>query len=155
MALRKALNLFANIRPASFASDSLLAYTPLKESVAKGTDVIILRELTGGIYFGKRQEADANGYAFDTMEYSKEEVERIARVAAELALSYNPPLAVHSIDKVLLLSLIYFNFINIKLNQANVLATSRLWRKTVADLYEKEYPQLQLDHQYGKYLNCN
>ncbi|TIA72270.1 hypothetical protein E3P91_02158 [Wallemia ichthyophaga] len=130
LALRKSLNLFANIRPASFASDSLLAFTPLKEEVAIGTDVIILRELTGGIYFGKRQEADANGYAFDTMEYSKSEVERIARVAAELALSYNPPLPVHSIDK------------------ANVLATSRLWRKTVTELYAKEYPQLSLDHQY-------
>ncbi|TIB90080.1 3-isopropylmalate dehydrogenase [Wallemia mellicola] len=132
LALRKALNLFANIRPASFASDSLLAYTPLKEEVAKGTDVIILRELTGGIYFGKRQEADANGYAFDTMEYSQSEVERIARVAAELALSYNPPLPVHSIDKC----------------QANVLATSRLWRKTVTELYAKEYPQIELDHHY-------
>lgn len=128
LGLRKALGLYANIRPANFASDSLLAYSPLRESVARGTDMIIIRELIGGLYFGERQETNAEGVAWDTMIYSIPEVERITRVAAQVALAVDPPLPVHSIDK------------------ANVLASSRLWRKTVTDTLNKEYPQLKLDH---------
>jgi len=127
--LRKALGLYANIRPANFASESLLKYSPLKEEIARGVNIIVLRELIGGLYFGERQETDANGVAWDQCIYSVPEVERITRVAAQIALSSNPPLPVISIDK------------------ANVLATSRLWRKTVTDLMAKEYPQLKLEHQ--------
>ncbi|WWC90134.1 3-isopropylmalate dehydrogenase [Kwoniella dendrophila CBS 6074] len=127
--LRKELGLYANIRPASFASDNLLKKSPLKEEVAKGTDIIVLRELIGGIYFGERQETDENGTAWDQCIYSVPEVERITRVAAQIALAADPPLPITSIDK------------------ANVLATSRLWRKTVTDLMKKEYPQLKLEHQ--------
>ncbi|GHJ88226.1 hypothetical protein NliqN6_4628 [Naganishia liquefaciens] len=126
--LRKALGLYANIRPANFASESLLAHSPLKPEIAKGTDIIVVRELIGGIYFGDRKEAGEDGVAMDSATYSVPEIERITRVAAQCALAADPPLAVHSIDK------------------ANVLATSRLWRKTVTELMEKEYPQLALDH---------
>lgn len=144
LALRKELGLYANIRPASFASDSLLSYSPLKESVAKGVEFIVVRELIGGLYFGDRTELvsslknvdSTENYAptdaaFDTMIYSVGEVERITRVAAQIALASNPPLPIHSIDK------------------ANVLASSRLWRKVVTATIKREYPQLEqlLDHQ--------
>jgi 3-isopropylmalate dehydrogenase len=79
--------------------------------------------------FGDRQETDANGVAWDQTIYSIPEVERITRVAAQIALSVEPPLPIISVDK------------------ANVLATSRLWRKTVTELMAKEYPQLKLEHQ--------
>ncbi|KZT71464.1 3-isopropylmalate dehydrogenase [Daedalea quercina L-15889] len=131
LGLRKALGLYANIRPCNFASDSLLSYSPLKASVAQGTDIIIIRELIGGAYFGERKElgqASQPDVAYDTMIYSVPEVQRITRVAAQIALSANPPLAVHSVDK------------------ANVLASSRLWRKVVIETLENEYPQLTLDH---------
>lgn len=90
-----------------------------------------MRELTGGIYFGARKEETENndGTAWDTEIYSKEEVERIARLAGYMALQKNPPLKVWSLDK------------------ANVLATSRLWRKTVSEVFEKEFPKVELGHQ--------
>ncbi|TCD69239.1 3-isopropylmalate dehydrogenase [Steccherinum ochraceum] len=132
LALRKALGLYANIRPANFASDSLLDNSPLKPSVAQGVDIIVVRELIGGAYFGARKEAGVEpqeDVAWDTMIYSVAEIQRITRVAAQIALAANPPLAVHSIDK------------------ANVLASSRLWRKVVTETLQAEYPQLALDHQ--------
>ena len=131
LTLRKALGFYANIRPANFASKSLLANSPLKPSIAEGVDIIVVRELIGGAYFGPRKELGASpdeDAAHDTMVYSIPEVQRITRVAAQIALQANPPLAVHSIDK------------------ANVLASSRLWRKVVTETMEKEYPQLALDH---------
>lgn len=133
--LRKALDLYANIRPALFPSDSLLKKSPLKEELARGTEIIVVRELVGGIYFGERQEGDPKAtegnaaLAWDRSDYSVKEIQRIARVAAGLALAHDPPYPVTSVDK------------------ANVLATSRLWRSVVTDLYAKEYPQLQLTHQ--------
>ncbi|KAK9718458.1 hypothetical protein K7432_005498 [Basidiobolus ranarum] len=126
--LRKTLDLYANIRPVSFASDSLVATSPLKEEIVRGTEYIIIRELCGGIYFGQRKEADEDGQAVDTMPYSAEEIRRITRLAAHLAIQHNPPLPIHSIDK------------------ANVLATSRLWRKTVTEIIESEFPTVPLDH---------
>jgi len=129
LGLRKALGLYANIRPANFASESLLAYSPLKPSVAQGVDIIVIRELIGGVYFGDRKELGPNDdTAYDTMIYSIPEVQRITRVAAQIALNANPPLPIHSIDK------------------ANVLASSRLWRKVVVETLQNEYPQLKLDH---------
>lgn len=128
LGIRKALGLYANVRPANFASDSLLAYTPLKPEIAKGVDMIVIRELIGGLYFGPRQEQGDGDTAYDTMVYSVAEVERITRVAARIALAANPPLPIHSIDK------------------ANVLASSRLWRKVVTETLAKEYPQLTVDH---------
>ncbi|KAJ7791647.1 3-isopropylmalate dehydrogenase [Mycena olivaceomarginata] len=131
--LRKALGLYANIRPANFASEALVDESPIKPDIAKGVDLIVVRELIGGLYFGARQElgaaagADAQT-AWDTMVYSVSEVERITRVAATIALSATPPLEIHSIDK------------------ANVLACSRLWRKVVTETLAKEFPQIKLDH---------
>ncbi|EGG06772.1 uncharacterized protein MELLADRAFT_43354 [Melampsora larici-populina 98AG31] len=133
--LRKTLGLYANIRPALFPSNSLVKMSPLKDEVALGTEIIVVRELIGGIYFGKRTEAtsfEADGgeasVARDECSYSVKEIQRIGRVAAFLAMTTTPPMAVHSVDK------------------ANVLATSRLWRKVITDLFSTEFPQLQLDH---------
>lgn len=90
--------------------------------------MIVIRELIGGLYFGPRQEQGNGDTAYDTMVYSVPEVQRITRVAAQIALAANPPLPIHSIDK------------------ANVLASSRLWRKVVIETLKDEYPQLTIDH---------
>jgi len=127
--LRKELGTFGNLRPCSFASDFLVNSSPLKPEVCRGTDFVVVRELTGGIYFGDRKEDDGSGFALDTEPYSREEIERIARLGGFLALARNPPAKVWSLDK------------------ANVLATSRLWRKVVTEVFEKEFPQLELQHQ--------
>ena len=122
------MNTFGNLRPCNFASDSLVEISPLKADVCRGVDFTIIRELTGGIYFGERKEDDGDGHAWDTEPYSRAEIERITRLAAHLALQSDPPLPVWSLDK------------------ANVLATSRLWRKVVTEIMEKEFPQLKLGH---------
>lgn len=130
--IRKELNLYANLRPCNFASDSLLELSPLKSEVVKGTNFTVVRELVGGIYFGERQEQEdsADGEsAWDTEKYSVSEVTRITRMAAFMALQHNPPLPIWSLDK------------------ANVLASSRLWRKTVEKVISEEFPQLTLNHQ--------
>jgi 3-isopropylmalate dehydrogenase len=119
---------FGNLRPCFFASDSLVSSSPLKEEICRGTNFNIIRELTGGIYFGERKEDDGSGYAMDTEPYSRAEIERITRLAGYLALQEDPPLPVWSLDK------------------ANVLATSRLWRNTVNEVMAKEFPQLKLGH---------
>jgi 3-isopropylmalate dehydrogenase len=103
--------------------------SPLKAEVCRGTDFTVVRELTGGIYFGDRTEDDGSGFAMDTEPYSRAEIERVARLGGFLALARDPPAKVWSLDK------------------ANVLATSRLWRKTVNDVFAKEFPQLELGHQ--------
>jgi 3-isopropylmalate dehydrogenase len=120
---------FGNLRPCFFASDSLVEFSPLKAEVCRGTNFNIIRELTGGIYFGERKEDDGSGFALDTEPYSRAEIERVARLAGYLALQDDPPAPVTSLDK------------------ANVLATSRLWRKVVTEVMEKEFPQLKLTHQ--------
>jgi len=96
--------------------------------VCRGVNFNIVRELTGGIYFGERTEDDGSGYACDTEPYHRHEIERVTRLAAHLALAENPPAPVWSLDK------------------ANVMATSRLWRKVVTEVMEKEFPQLKLGH---------
>lgn len=127
--IRKELNLYANLRPCNFVSDSLLDLSPMKPEIVKGTDFTVVRELVGGIYFGKRKEDDGSGFACDTEAYSVPEVQRITRMAAFMALQHNPPLPIWSLDK------------------ANVLASSRLWRKTVQATIDKEFPQLKVQHQ--------
>lgn len=127
--LRKELHTFGNLRPCNFASDSLTAISPLKEHVCRGVDFTVVRELTGGIYFGARkEEEDDDGYAWDTEPYSRAEIERVTRLAAHLAMATEPPRKVWSLDK------------------ANVLATSRLWRRVVGEVMRDEFPQLQLGH---------
>lgn len=119
---------FGNLRPCSFAAPSLVDISPLKAEVCRGVDFNIIRELTGGIYFGDRKEDNGDGFAMDTEPYSRPEIERITRLAAHLALQHDPPLPVWSLDK------------------ANVLATSRLWRKVVTEVITNEFPQLKLGH---------
>lgn len=135
--LRKEMGTFGNLRPCSFASPSLTKISPLKESVCEGTDFMIIRELTGGIYFGDRKEADPDAdpksehgeeYALDTEPYRRSEIERVTRLAAFLALKKSPPSKVWSLDK------------------ANVLATSRLWRRVFEETMKKEFPQLEFGH---------
>ncbi|KAK7188283.1 hypothetical protein DPSP01_009080 [Paraphaeosphaeria sporulosa] len=123
--LRKELGTFGNLRPCFFASDSLVDASPLKADIARGTNFNIIRELTGGIYFGERKEDDGDGKAMDTEPYSVEEIERVVRLAGNLASVEDPPVPVWSLDK------------------ANVLATSRLWRKTFERIMKDEYPNLK------------
>ncbi|KAJ5704039.1 Isopropylmalate dehydrogenase-like domain-containing protein [Penicillium malachiteum] len=90
--LRKEMGTFGNLRPCNFAAPSLVESSPLKAEVCRGVDFNIIRELTGGIYFGERKEDDGSGFAMDTEPYSRAEIERITRLAANLALQHNPPL---------------------------------------------------------------
>ena len=124
LAMRKKLGLFANIRPVE-TFDCLIHKSPLREDLVKGADIVCIRELTGGMYFGQKQEG--TDYAFDTNAYSREEVERILHVAYQYARRRRKHLTV--VDK------------------ANVLASSRLWRK-VAQEVEKQYPDVQTDYMY-------
>lgn len=134
LGLRKALGLFANLRPAKCFKELTSAST-LREEVVSGLDLVIVRELTGDIYFGtprgRRTAPDGNfpgaPEAFDTMRYTVPEVERIARVAFESARKRRGK--VTSVDK------------------ANVLETSQLWRDTVIEV-AKEYPDVTLEHMY-------
>ena len=126
LTLRSELGLFANLRPAK-VWEALRSASPLKdEIVGGGLDILIVRELTGGIYFGRHETAEDGSSACDDMPYSVREVERIARVAFEAARGRGG--RVTSVDK------------------ANVLATSRLWRKTVGEVRDAEYPDVALEH---------
>lgn len=133
--LRKHFDLYANVRPALFPSKSLLSHSPLKSEIAEGTSMIVVRELVKGLYYGDRVEADldtpgSKGEASDLMVYDRNDVERITRLAAALALQQTPTAKIHSIDK------------------ANVLACSRLWRRVVTETIEKEFKgQVEVDHQ--------
>lgn len=124
LAMRKQLGLFANVRPiATFAK--LICKSPLRPEVVAGADFVCIRELTGGMYFGPKKEGDDE--AWDTCLYSRPEVERILRVAYEQALQRRRHLTV--VDK------------------ANVLASSRLWRKVAKDM-AAEYPDVTTDFMY-------
>lgn len=126
LAIRKGLELFANLRPAYLYSE-LKGACPLKEEVAdKGFDMIIVRELTGGLYFGERSTKEVNGVvtAVDTLKYDENEIRRIAIKAFEIAMKRNKHII--SVDK------------------ANVLDTSRLWRKIVAEV-SKDYPEVKVE----------
>lgn len=122
--LRQALELFSNIRPVQIYN-SLLEQSPLKSDIVKGTDIIIYRELTGGIYFGKKNLTDTT--AFDLCEYSVNEIARIAHLAFKAAENRSGKLCL--VDK------------------ANVLETSRLWRKTVSQI-AFDYPHVELTYMY-------
>ena len=125
LALRRELGLYANLRPA-VVYDSLMEASPLKETVLEGgVDIMVVRELTGGIYFGHRGGDEMR--AFDTEEYSAYEIERIARRAFDAAMLRKK--RVVSVDK------------------ANVLASSKLWRKVVCEV-AKDYPEVALSHMY-------
>jgi 3-isopropylmalate dehydrogenase len=120
LGLRKGLGLYANLRPVR-AVPALYDASPLKREVIERTDLLVVRELTGGIYFGDKGRAD--GRAHDVCEYSEHEIERIARTAFRAARS-----RVTSVDK------------------ANVLETSRLWREVVRRVHSRDYPNVELEH---------
>jgi 3-isopropylmalate dehydrogenase len=128
LGLRKELDLFANLRPAK-CFPMLVDASPLKREVVEGTDIMVIRELTGGLYFGEprgREEfADGGARAVNTMAYTSREVERVARAAFDVAMKRKKRLA--SVDK------------------ANVLVVSQLWREVVTRV-GKDYPQVALEH---------
>ncbi|NGZ75916.1 3-isopropylmalate dehydrogenase [Saccharibacillus alkalitolerans] len=126
LGIRKELGLFSNLRPA-VVFDCLKDASTLKPEVLEGTDLMVVRELTGGIYFGEkfRRQTEQGEEAVDTCAYNAAEVERIARQAFDIAMKRRKKLA--SVDK------------------ANVLETSRLWRETVIRIAE-EYPEVELEH---------
>jgi 3-isopropylmalate dehydrogenase len=120
--LRKSLGAFANLRPVA-AIPALIGSSPLKREIVDGVDVLIVRELTGGAYFGEKEEGEKR--ASDLSVYTREEIVRVARVAFKAAKRRNR--RVTSVDK------------------ANVMATSRLWRRVVSEVAE-DYPDVELDH---------
>jgi 3-isopropylmalate dehydrogenase len=121
LGLRKGLGLYANLRPVRPIA-ALLDASPLKRELIEGTDLLVVRELTGGIYFGEKTRT--NTTASDLCEYSTGEIERIARIAFQSARS-----RVTSVDKL------------------NVLETSRLWREVVTRVHSEEFPNVELEHQ--------
>ena len=125
--LRKGLELFANLRPVK-VTDSMLDASPLKPELVKGVDLVVVRELTGGIYFGqpsKRWEENGQRHAVDTLYYSEEEIRRVVRTACDIAMSRRKK--VTSVDK------------------ANVLSSSRLWREVASEVAQ-EYPEIEMEH---------
>ncbi|KRO86616.1 MAG: 3-isopropylmalate dehydrogenase [Cryomorphaceae bacterium BACL29 MAG-121220-bin8] len=124
--MRKDLGLFANVRP-TFTFPSLIDKSPLKRERIEGTDLVFLRELTGGIYFGKRGRKNNGNTAFDTCTYTREEITRLAKKGFELAMNRSKKLC--CVDK------------------ANVLESSRLWRETV-QMMEKDYPEVKVSYEF-------
>src|SRR5690606_27893968 len=117
---------FANVRP-TFTFPSLIDRSPLKRERIEGTDLIILRELTGGIYFGKRGREDDGNTAYDTCTYTRDEIRRLAKKGFEMAMERSKRLC--CVDK------------------ANVLETSRLWRETV-QMMAKDYPEVEVSYEF-------
>ncbi len=122
--MRKHFNLFANLRPVK-AYPALAQHVPLRADLLENVDILFVRELNGGLYFGQRKEMDGGDEAYDTMLYTRGEVERVAHVAFRAAQLRRKK--VTSVDK------------------ANVLASMRLWRSTVMNVHE-DYPEIALDH---------
>ena len=128
LALRKSLSLFANLRPA-FLFNELASASPLKNNIIENLDILIVRELTGGIYFGEPRgivENESPKYGFNTMIYNEDEIRRIAKVAFEAAMNRNRKLC--SVEK------------------ANVLEVSKFWRSIITEM-GSEYPEVELSHQ--------
>ncbi len=126
LGIRKALGLFANLRPVKLFPELLHAST-LRPEILQGVDILVVRELTGGIYFGPREEAgEDSDRAYDTMLYTRPEIERVVRLAAQAARGRRKRLT--SVDK------------------ANVLASSRLWRRVTSEIVEAEFPDVHLEH---------
>jgi 3-isopropylmalate dehydrogenase len=125
LAIRRHFGLFANLRPVK-TYPALYQYTPLRDELLEGVDILFVRELTGGMYFGPRQEQGDGDTAYDTEIYSVGEVQRVADVAFKAARGRKGKLT--SVDK------------------ANVLASMRLWRRTVTALHAAQYADIQLEH---------
>ena len=128
LGLRKSLGLFANLRPA-FLFNELASASPLKKQIIENLDILIVRELTGGVYFGEPRgivENESPKYGFNTMIYNEDEIRRIAKVAFEAAMNRDKKLC--SVEK------------------ANVLEVSKFWRSIVTEM-GADYPEVQLSHQ--------
>jgi len=128
--IRKELAVYANLRPVAIP-ESLAEASPLREEAVKGTDLLVVRELTGGIYFGEPRARQGEGpeeEAFNTMRYSRKEIDRVARVGFEWARKRGGRLC--SVDK------------------ANVLVVSQLWRDVVNEIHESDYSDVELSHMY-------
>ena len=128
LTLRKELGLFANLRPA-FLFNELASASPIKNNIIEGLDILIVRELTGGVYFGEPRaivKDETPNYAFNTMIYNEDEIRRIAKIGFESARKRNGKLC--SVEK------------------ANVLEVSKFWREIVTDM-SKDYPDVELTHQ--------
>ncbi|KAL2202904.1 aconitase iron-sulfur domain-containing protein [Sarocladium strictum] len=126
--LRKELGTFANVRHIRFPSQHLAQFGAYKPEKVQDIDIVFFRELTGGVYYGQRQEANSVGEAYDTTPYSRSTIERLARLAGQYASTSKPARKVYSIDK------------------HNVMATSRLWRSVVQEVFDKEFPTVALEH---------
>lgn len=127
LGLRKALDVYANLRPV-YCYESLIESSPLKNDIVRGTDILIVRELTGGLYFGQPRGVDGAAgaeTALNSMVYSRAEIERVCRMAFELARNRRGKLT--SVDK------------------ANVLENSQLWRRVVTQM-AADYPEIELEH---------
>jgi 3-isopropylmalate dehydrogenase len=124
--MRKKLGLYANVRP-TFTFPSLIDKSPLKQDRIEGTDLVFLRELTSGIYFGERGRKDDGNTAFDTCTYTRAEITRLAKRGFEMAMMRGKKLC--CVDK------------------ANVLESSRLWRETVQAM-EKDYPEVEVSYEF-------
>jgi 3-isopropylmalate dehydrogenase len=124
--MRQKLGLYANVRP-TFTFPSLIDKSPLKRERIEGTDLVFLRELTGGIYFGKRGREDNGNTAYDTCTYTRKEIQRLAKKGFEMAMKRSGKLC--CVDK------------------ANVLESSRLWRETVQAM-EKDYPEVTVTYEF-------
>ena len=127
LALRKSLNAYANLRPVA-VPEALADASPLRRERVTGTDILIVRELTGGIYFGEGRALEDGSEAYNAMHYTKEEVLRIARIAFEQARARSGRIT--SVDK------------------ANVLDVSQFWRSAVMELHDENYRDLPLNHLY-------
>ncbi len=153
--IRLRMQIFANLRPCNFVSKSLVHRSPIKEEIIKGVDFMLIRENCGGAYYGNKIEEE--DYGCDpcvslippgkhlshslmlisiaiSWEYKRSEIERVARVAGALAMQHDPPLPVWSADK------------------ANVLASSRVWRRIVHEVFDKEFPKVTLRDQLADSL---
>ncbi|KAL4966700.1 3-isopropylmalate dehydrogenase [Aspergillus stella-maris] len=130
--LRKALDAFGNLRPVKFIHPILVESSALKEEVCRGADLLIIRELTGGIYYGARKEHDgALNAASDLDHYERAQIQRVARLAGTLASSAQPPTPITSLDKANLLA-----------------ACGRLWRGVVEETLRGEFPDVKLKHMF-------
>ena len=124
--MRKKLGLYANLRPTT-VFESLINNSPLNKERIQNTDLIFVRELTGGIYFGERGRKDNGNFAYDTCEYNRDEIKRIAQLGFEMAIKRKRKLC--CVDK------------------ANILETSRLWRETVQNM-ESSYPDVEVSYEF-------
>lgn len=126
LAMRKKLGLYANVRPVT-TFKSLIGKSPIRQDLVQDVDIVVIRELTGGIYFGEKGRSEDGNTAFDTNLYTRKEIDRIVRLACDFAMKRKKKLTV--VDK------------------ANVLETSRLWRETSQEIV-KEFPELQTEYMF-------